>query len=101
MASANTLLKKLIGVKNVVVNFYDFYKDCQGVDHLTINARPNAWNACACSFCGRRNLPGYNRPSKFPTVWRGLDFGGIIVHIEYNTHKVVCPEHGIVTAAVP
>lgn len=40
-------------------------------------------------------------PAKNPKVWRALDFGGVIVEIEYPTHRVVCPEHGVVTAAVP
>ena len=30
-----------------------------------------------------------------------LDFGGILVEIEHQTHRLTCPEHGIVTAAVP
>ena len=34
-------------------------------------------------------------------MWRGLDYGGILVEIEYHTHRIQCPEHGIVTAAVP
>ena len=34
-------------------------------------------------------------------VWRGLDFGGILVEIEADTHRIHCPEHGVVTAAVP
>lgn len=101
MTSANTLIKKLIGVKNIVVTDCEQYDDSEGVRHLTISARPNHWNANTCPCCGRKNLPGYDQPSKNPRVWRGLDFGGVLVEIESHTHRVVCPEHGIVTADVP
>ena len=100
MASANTLCKKLLNVKNIVVESHDFYSDKDGVVHLRIKARPSAWHRDDCTFCGRR-CPGYDRPVKNRKVWRGLDFGGILVEIEADTHRIHCPEHGVVTAAVP
>ena len=36
-----TLCKKLLGVKNTVVESYDFYTDSDGVNHLKIYARAN------------------------------------------------------------
>ena len=101
MASADTLCKKLLNAKNIVVESHNFYNDSNGVTHLRINARPNAWNQDDCPFCGRRNLPGYDRQTRCNKVWRGLDFAGILVEIEAPTHRVTCPEHGVVTAAVP
>ena len=100
MASANTLCKKLLNVKNIVVESHDFYSDKDGVVHLRIKARPSAWHRDDCPFCGRR-CSGYDRPVKNRKVWRGLDFGGILVEIEADTHRIHCPEHGVVTAAVP
>lgn len=99
MASADTVLKKLINVNHVAVTSHRFYDDVDGVKHLRIEARPNAWHQNDSPFCHCRR-PGYDRPSKNPKVWRGLDFGGILVEIEYHTHRVNCPEHGIVTADV-
>ena len=101
MASADTLCKKLLNVKDVVVESNDVYADCYGVDHIRIKARPNAWHQDDCPYCKRRNLPRYDRATRNPKVWRGLDFGGILVEIECPTHRVVCPEHGVVTADVP
>ena len=101
MTSATTLLKKIIGVKDIVVEDFEFYEDGDGVKHLSIDARPNAWHSDMCPFCGRKHLPGYDKPSKSPMVWRDLDFGGVLVEIESHTHRVMCPQHGIVTAAVP
>ncbi|MFR4354793.1 MAG: transposase family protein [Oscillospiraceae bacterium] len=100
MVSANTLCKKLFNIKNTVVESHDFYSDKDGVVHLRIKARPSAWHRDDCPFCGRR-FPGYDRPVKNRKVWRGLDFGGILVEIEVDTHRIHCPEHGVVTAAVP
>lgn len=101
MASADTLCKKLLNVKSTVVESHSFYNDADGVTHIRIKARPNAWHQDECPFCGRRNLPRYDRQSKNNKVWRGLDFAGILVEIEASTHRVTCPEHGVVTAAVP
>ena len=100
MASADTLCRKLLRVKNCVVESCDIYNDKNGVAHLRMKARPNVWHQDDCPFCGKRR-PGYDRPTKRPKVWRGLDYGGILVEIEYHTHRIQCPEHGIITAAVP
>ena len=40
MTSSNTLLKKIIGVKDVVVTDAEIYSDHDGFTHLTIDARP-------------------------------------------------------------
>lgn len=101
MTSANTLCKKLLNVNQTVIESCDRYIDCDGVQHLRIKARPNAWHQNECPHCGRTKLSGYDMPAKNPKVWRALDFGGVIVEIECPTHRVVCPEHGVVTAAVP
>ena len=101
MASANTLCQKLLNVKNTVIESHYFYTDTNDVNRLRIRARPYATHQNDCPFCHRRNLPKYDCPSLFPKVWRGLDFGGIVVEIEANTHRVTCPEHGVVTADVP
>lgn len=101
MASADTLCKKLLNVKNTVVESYNFYNDVDGVTHLRIKARPTGWHQDDCPFCGRRHLPRYDRPTKKNKIWRGLDFSGIIVEIEAATHRIICPEHGVITAAVP
>ena len=34
-------------------------------------------------------------------LWRGLDWGGILVEVEYQTHRLICPEHGVYVAEVP
>ena len=100
MASADTLLKKALNVNGMVIESHRFYDDDHGVKHLRMTARPNAWHLNDCPFCHRR-LPGYDAPAKNLKVWRALDFGGILVEIEYRTHRVKCPEHGVVTADVP
>ena len=99
--TADTLCKKLLCVKDTVVESQDFYSDTDGVKHLRIKARPSKWHEDECPFCGKRHLPRYDTAARKPKVWRGLDFGGILVEIEHQTHRVTCPEHGIVTAAVP
>ena len=100
MASANTLCKKLLNVKEAVVLGHDFYSDDEGVKHLRIKARPSFWHRNKCPFCGRK-CSGYDHATLNNKVWRGLGWGGILVEIEAATNRVNCPEHGIVTASVP
>ncbi len=100
MASADTLCKNLLHVKNTVVESHEFFKDSDGVAHLCIKARPTFWHKNDCPYCAK-SCPGYDKASKKNKTWRGLDFGGIIVTIEAATHRIKCPVHGVVTAAVP
>ena len=82
MTSADTLCKKLLNVKNTVVESTHFHTDYNGVTHLVVNARPNAWHKDDCLYCNRKHLPRYDSPAKRPKPWRELDFVGIIVEIE-------------------
>ena len=100
MASANTLCKKLLGVKSSVVTGHNFFKDQDGASHLTIQARPNKWHEDDCPICGRR-CPRYDSQSDKPRKWRALDWGSTLVEIESSTHRIECPEHGVLVADVP
>ena len=100
MVSANTLCKKLLNVKDAVIEDAKFYTDQEGVNHLRIHARTNKWHKDDCPFCHRR-CPRYDQRIVHPRIWRGLDFGATLVEIEGWTHRIECPEHGVVTAYVP
>ena len=100
MASANTLCKKLLDVKSAVVTGHNLFKDHNGVSHLTIQARPNKWHEDDCPICGRR-CPRYDTQSDKPRKWRALDWGSTLVEIESSTHRIECPEHGVLVADVP
>ena len=63
MASADALCKKLLNVKNAVVESHDIYNDQDGVTHIRIKARPNVWHKNDCPFCGR-HCQGYDQPTK-------------------------------------
>ena len=100
MASANTLCKKLLNVKTAVITGSDFFTDSDGVNRIRIKARPNKWHEDDCPFCHRR-CKRYDCQSNAPRIWRGLDWGGTLVEVEYRTHRIECPEHGVLVADVP
>lgn len=100
MASANTLCEKLLNVKTAVVTGNDFYTDDDGVNHIRIHARPNKWHEDDCPFCHKR-CKRYDCQSHTPRIWRGLDWGGTLVEVEYHTHRIECPVHGVLVADVP
>ena len=100
MVSANTLCKKLLNVNHTVVEDANFYIDQDGVSHLRIQARTDKWHQNDCPFCHRR-CSRYDQRIDQPRIWRSLDFGATLVEVEGWTHRVECPEHGVVTAYVP
>ena len=100
MASINTLCKSILNVKNTVIENCNLYSDKDGVKHIRIQARPNKWHQNDCPFC-HKSCPVYDKHSNGPTIWRGLDWGGVLVEIEYQNHRIICPEHGVYVAEVP
>ena len=100
MASVNTLCKSVLNVKNTVIENFNLYADSDGVKHIRIKARPNKWHQNDCPFC-HKSCPAYDKHSSRPTIWRGLDWGGVLVEIEYQNHRIICPEHGVYVAEVP
>jgi len=34
-------------------------------------------------------------------MWRALDWGGTLVEVSYDTHRIECPVHGVLVADVP
>ena len=100
MVSANTLCQKLLNVKHAVVEKCDFYTDQDGVKHIRIHARPNRWHKDDCPFCHKR-CRRYDKKNPQPRTWRGLDWGATLVEVSYDTHRIECPEHGVVVADVP
>ena len=84
----------------LLIENFNLYSDEDGVKHIRIKARPNKWHENDCPFC-HKSWPAYDKHSSRPTTWRGLDWGGILVEVEYQTHRIICLEHGVYVAEVP
>ncbi len=100
MVSTNTICKEILNVKNAVIEDCIFFNDADGVKHIRIKARPTKTHENDCPFC-HKSCPVYDKHSSKTRTWRGLDWGGIIVEVECQTHRINCPEHGIYVAEVP
>ena len=79
----------------LLIENFNLYSDEDGVKHIRIKARPNKWHENDCPFC-HKSCPAYDKHSSRPTTWRGLDWGGILVEVEYQTHRIICLEHGVI-----
>lgn len=99
--TVNTVVKKSLGVKEMVVNSLELTETDAGEAKLIVRGRPYKRNQCRCPYCndGKR-LPIYDSSHEL-SHWRALDFGGLLVEIEGESPRVSCPVHGVVTAAVP
>ena len=87
-------------ISSQLIENFNLYSDEDGVKHIRIKARPNKWHENDCPFC-HKSCPAYDKHSSRPTTWRGLDWGGILVEVEYQTHRIICLEHGVYVAEVP
>ena len=72
----------------LLIENFNLYSDEDGVKHIRIKARPNKWHENDCPFC-HKSCPAYDKHSSRPTTWRGLDWGGILVEVEYQTHRIL------------
>lgn len=95
-----SLVKSMLGVKQIHVDDVKLVEDADGVVHLKIYLRPHKSHSDRCPICGRR-CSGYDAPNSNYTVWRDLDCNGVIVELYYRTHRIECKKHGVQTAAVP
>ena len=96
---ATTLVGRLIGVEEAVVEGFDIVDDqAKGRLVLTARVRPYRRSKPRCSRCGVR-CPGYDQGGG-PRRWRALDLGEIMVYLVTTTFRVTCPDHGVVVAKV-
>jgi transposase len=88
----------VLGVEHTVIESVELETSERGEEVLVARVRPKAGVARRCSRCQRR-CPGYDTSAK-PRRWRGLDLGSTRVFVQASAHRVSCPEHGVVVAAV-
>jgi len=96
MATRSRVWRKLLGLKDAVVEGVDF-DEAAGM--LRVSVRPLRRGRRRCSRCGRR-CAGYDRGGG-RRRWRGLDVGWVQVWLEAEAVRVRCPAHGVVVAEVP
>jgi transposase len=68
-------------------------------DAIVVTVRPNSRAKRRCPRWDRR-CRSYDRGDG-PRRWRALDLGSTRVYLEAESPRVQCPEHGVITAAVP
>ena len=93
-----SLFKALFNVNNAVFEGVEVKQSPDGVVSIFFDVRPYKRFSHICPHCGRV-CPGYDRGA--PRLWRSLDFAGALVYLRSAVPRVCCPEHGVVTAAVP
>ncbi len=101
MATPTTLLKAILAVKEFVYEGNEFGKTDDGVKYVVLDVRPYKRFADRCPYCGRKCSRYDNGNTDGPRKWRAPDWGGLKVYLRAQTHRVNCPVHGVVTAAVP
>lgn len=94
----------LLGCENTVIEDISWQEDEGGegsgpAPHLVVHVRAYQRLAGRCGACGRK-CPGYDR-GQGRRRWRALDLGTIRAYLEADAPRVACPDHGVITAAVP
>ena len=88
----STLLRKLLGIKKTVVKGFRVEGGA-----LILQVCPS-WRRARCSCCGRIR-PQFNTLGL--RCWRHVDFGGVLVYLEYSVRRVSCRSCGVVVEKVP
>ena len=103
MALGNNLVKRLLGVKDVVVEDVSLKEETASVDSepfsIVVDVRPYRKDCMRCPKCGRK-CHGFDHCRK-PKLWRAPDLNGIKVFLRYRQCRVRCPEHGVCIESVP
>ena len=96
------LVQEVLKLRDIHINKVEREVYPDGLNRIVINLEPTDNVKNCCPHCGKicdvYDTPRPNDPAK---LWRSLDMGNEITVLEYKPHRVVCPEHGIVTAFVP
>ena len=97
MATLLSLAEHLLNVKDVEVLNCDTSK-LKTQNIIILDIAPQTPNICPV--CGRL-CPGYDYASKKPKQWRANDWNGTQVMLRYRLRRIRCPEHKVITEAVP
>jgi transposase len=89
----------MLGCENTVIEGVDWDEGNAGELAVTVHVRPRKWLAGRCPACGKKR-PGYDQ-GQGRRRWRALDLGTVRAELEAAAPRVACPQHGVVTAAVP
>lgn len=89
---------RLLGCENTVIEDVDWQEDGSG-PRLIVHVRPYERSGQRCGLCGKKR-PRYDR-GQGRRRWRALDLGSVRAYLEADAPRVSCPDHGVVTAAVP
>lgn len=90
-----TVLNRILGLAKTRVVDVGFY-----ADHLRVRVALRRRRWMQCPGCGYRSKARYDIRSTDST-WRSLDISGFKTMLYARLCRIVCPEHGVVTEAVP
>jgi transposase len=89
--------RRMLGVdRATVIEDIDFDEEA---DSVVIHVRPRRSTKRRCGQCGVR-APGYDQGDGRRN-WRTLDLGTLLCHLQADSPRVDCPEHGPTVAQVP
>ena len=96
MLGAN-VWRRMLGVdRATVIEDIDFDEEA---DSVVVHVRPRRSTKRRCGRCGVPG-PGYDQGDGRRN-WRALDLGTLVCHLQADSPRVDCPEHGPTVAQVP
>lgn len=90
-----TILKNILNVKHTAIDDVNFNAD----GSISVKVHPTKGEQCRCGLCGKK-VPLYDS-GRGIRRWRSCDWNTNMVYLEAQSPRVRCPEHGVVTSAVP
>ncbi|MBR5400625.1 MAG: ISL3 family transposase [Treponema sp.] len=98
------LCESVLHLNNIIAEDIICYEDSLGQHRINLMLAPTRESDNLCPICGKKCV-GYDTHGHFGDGerkhWRSLDWGQALVTISYATHRIFCPDHGVITSAVP
>lgn len=107
MTSLDSILKSAYNLKNTKIEYPEVvrtqttkWKEAYERQDIHLHVRPYRKAQRLCPVCGRQ-CPGYDTKQEKESKWRAPNINGVRVYLLYQPKRIKCPEHGVLTEAVP
>lgn len=107
MALSVSIVCKTFNIKKMHIEKAEYVTDTKQKnneeyvrDYINLHVRPYKREQCHCPVCGKK-CSCYDHQMENESSWRGPDCNGVPTYIMYRPARIICPEHGILTEALP
>lgn len=107
MALPVSIISKALNIKHMHIDSVEYDGETKERNneeyersYINLHVRPYKRKQYRCPVCGKI-CSCYDHQLEHESKWRANDWNGVPVYIMYRPARIECPEHGILTEALP